>query len=277
MSALTLTLKTQPKFTLDMSLITPDKLQDLTLEKIKKLKLGYGKETVKVDSLFTVTGNDKSTIIINKSHKQLICIGKEMSMGSITVKGDVGDFLGQSMKKGGEITVNGNAGSWTGNGMSGGRINVNGNVLDYTGAGLPGDAFGMTNGLINITGNAGDRVGDRMRRGIIIIQGKSGNYCGSRIHAGTIIALDKVGKHPGDGMRRGTVILAKKPTHISSTFKSCGNLKMQFLRLLFTQLSKIGDEFLFFSKYGPVAHRFAGDIARNGKGEILILQTMTKR
>jgi formylmethanofuran dehydrogenase subunit C len=276
MSALTFTLKSKPKFTLDMSPLTPDNLQNLTLEKIKKLKLIYGKETVKVDLLFTVKGNDKNNIVINKSCDQLICVGKKMSAGTITVKGDVGDFLGQSMKEG-TITVNGNAGSWTGNGMAGGRINVNGNVHDYTGAGLPGDAFGMTNGLINITGNAGDRVGDRMRRGIIIIQGKSGNYCGSRIHAGTIIALDKVGTHPGEGMRRGTVILAKKPTHISSTFKSCGNLKMQFLRLLFTQLSKIDDEFLFFKKYGPIAHRFSGDLARNGKGEILILQTMTKR
>ncbi|MBL1140755.1 MAG: formylmethanofuran dehydrogenase subunit C [Proteobacteria bacterium] len=276
MSALTFTLKSKPKFNLDMSPITSDKLQNLTLDKIKKLKLAYGKEKVSVDSLFTVNGSDKNTIIINKSCEQLICIGKDMSMGNITVKGNVGDFLGQLMKDG-NITVNGNAGSWTGNGMSGGRINVKGNVLDYTGAGLPGDAFGMTNGLINITGDAGDRVGDRMRRGIIVIQGKSGDYCGSRIHAGTIIVLDKVGQRPGESMRRGTIILAKKPAHISSTFKSCGNLKMQFLRLLFTQLSKIDDDFLFFSKYGPVAHRFSGDLARNGKGEILILKTMNKR
>lgn len=260
-----------------MSPITPDNLEGLTLEKIKKLKLRYGKETVKLESLFTVKGSDKNNIVINKSHGQLICVGKEMSIGTITVNGDVGDFLGQSMKKNGEITVHGNAGSWVGNGMSGGRINVSGNVLDYTGGGLPGDTFGMTNGLINITGDAGDRVGDRMRRGIIIIQGKSGDFCGSRIHAGTIIALDRVGKNPGEGMRRGTVILAKKPVHISSTFKSCGNLKMHFLRLLFTQLSKIDDCFQLFNKYGPEAHRFAGDIARNGKGEILILQTMSRR
>ncbi len=276
MSALTFTLKSQPKFTLDMSPLTPDQLQDLTLEKIKKIKLVYGKETVKVEALFTVIGNDKNNVVINKSCNQLICVGKKMTMGNITVKGNVGEFLGQSMKNG-AITIHGNAGSWTGSGMSGGRINVNGNVDDYTGAGLPGDAFGMRNGLINITGDAGDRVGDRMRRGIIIIQGNSGNYCGSRIHAGTIIALNKVGTHPGEGMRRGTVILAKKPAHISATFKSCGNLKMQFLRLLFTQLSNIGDEFMFFSKYGPEAHRFSGDLARNGKGEILILQTMAKR
>lgn len=276
MSALTLTLKSRPKFTLDMSPLIPDLIQDLTLEKIKKIKLVYGKETVKVEELFTVSGKDKANIVIHKSCDQLICVGKKMTMGTLSVKGNVGDFLGQSMKNG-TITVKGNAGSWTGNRMSGGRIDVIGNVNDYTGAGLPGDSFGMTNGMINISGNAGDRVGDRMRRGMIIIQGKSGDFCGSRIHAGTVIVLDKVGKHPGEGMRRGTVILAKKPAHISSTFKSCGNLKMQFLRLLFTQLSNIGDEFSFFNKYGPEVHRFAGDLARNGKGEILILKTMYKR
>ena len=275
MNALTFTLKFRPKFTLDMSPLTPDNLTGLTLAKIRKIKLVYGKEIVKVEELFEVKGSDQNQIIIEKSCEQLICVGKGLTNGSILIKGDVGEFLGQSMKNG-TITVNGNVGSWAGNGMSGGRININGNAADYVGAGLPGDAFGMRNGLINITGNAGDRIGDRMR-GIIIIQGNSGNFCGSRIHAGTIIALDKVGKHPGEGMRRGTIILAKRPAHISSTFKSCGNLKMQFLRLLFTQLSSMDKDFVFFRKYGPIAHRFAGDLARNGKGEILILQTIYKR
>jgi formylmethanofuran dehydrogenase subunit C len=276
MTALTFTLKIQPKFTLDVSPLVPDFLEGKTLTKIKNLKLIYGKETVKVNELFTIKGNDSNQIRIEKSCDKLIYVGQGMSKGSIDVKGNVGDFLGQGMKNG-TVSVNGDAGSWAGNSMSGGRINIRGNVADYAGAGLPGDAFGMTNGLINIEGDAGDRVGDRMRRGIIIIQGKSGNFCGSRIHAGTIIALDKVGKHPGEGMRRGTIILVKKPAKISATFKSCGNLKMQFLRLLFTQLANIDSEFDFFKKYGPIAHRFSGDLARNGKGEILILQTILKR
>ena len=274
MTALTFTLISQPKFTLDVSPLTPDKLEGKTLAKIKKIPLVYGKETVKVEELFTVKGNDSEQILIEKSCDQLICVGQGMTKGSINVKGNVGDFLGQDLKAG-VISVNGNCGSWTGNKMSGGRINIKGNVADYVGAGLPGDSFGMRNGLINIEGNAGDRVGDRMRRGIIIIQGKSGDFCGSRLHAGTIIALDKVGKHPGEGMRRGTIVLAKRPVHISATFKSCGNLKMQFLRLLFTQLSGIDKEFTFFKKYGPFAHRFSGDLARKGKGEILILQLLT--
>ncbi len=271
MSALIFTLKNQPKFTLDAAPLTPENLEGKTLTQIKNLKIIYGNKTSKLDTLFTVEGTDSSQIIIENSTDKLINAGQAMTKGSLTINGDAGDFLGQGMKNG-TLTVIGNTGSWTGNAMSGGRININGNAGDYVGAGLPGDAFGMSNGLINIKGNAGDRVGDRMRRGIIIIQGKSGNYCGSRIHAGTIIVLDKVGKLPGEGMRRGTIILAKKPTHLSATFKSCGNLKMQFLRLLFTQLASIDDELSLFNKYGPEAHRFSGDLARNGKGELLILQ-----
>lgn len=271
MSALTFTLKNRPEFTLNVASLIPENLAGKTLAKIKSLAVIYGNETVKLGTLFTVKGTDPSQIFIEKSTQKLINIGQGMTEGSITIKGDAGDYLGQGMK-GGTLTVSGNVGCWAGNAMSGGRINIIGNAGDYVGAGLPGDSFGMTNGLINIKGNAGDRVGDRMRRGIIIIQGKAGNYCGSRLHAGTIIVLDKVGKLPGEGMRRGSIILAKKPELLSATFKSCGNLKMQFLRLLFTQLASIDKELALFSKYGPEAHRFSGDLARNGKGEILILQ-----
>ena len=276
MSALTFSLKSKPAFTLDMSPLHPDSLDGMTLAEIKKLKLIYGSKTVPVDSLFTVWGRDATDIIIEDSYKKLVCIGKNMTTGTITVNGDCGDLAGQSMR-GGKIQINGNSGSWIGNNMNGGHINVTGNAGDYIGAGLPGDAFGMNKGLICIHGNAGDRVGDRMRRGIIIIIGAAGDYCGSRMHAGTIVVCNKTGKYPGSGMRRGTIILDRKPAHVSATFKSCGILKMQFLRLLFTQLAAIDPEFTMFRKLDPTAHRYSGDRARNGKGELLILKSKTQR
>ncbi len=271
MSALTFTLKSTPLFTLDATPLTPENLAGKTLADIKKIKIVYGREAVRLDALFTVKGTNTNDIRIEESTNKLINVGYGMGAGSIMVKGNVGDFLGQGMKNG-CLTVHGNVGSWAGNAMSGGRINIKGNAQDYVGGGLPGDTFGMTNGLIYIKGNAGDRVGDRMRRGTILIQGKSKDYCGSRLHAGTIVVLDKVGKLPGAGMRRGSLVLAKKPLHLSATFKSCGNLKMAFLRLLFTQLARIEPEWALLAKYAPEAHRFSGDLARNGKGEILILQ-----
>jgi len=47
MSALTFTLKAQPKFTLDVSPLIPDNLEGNSLTKIKNLKLVYGKESRK--------------------------------------------------------------------------------------------------------------------------------------------------------------------------------------------------------------------------------------
>ena len=273
MTALTFKLKTTLEFTLNVSPVTPDNLLNKTITQIKKIKLSYGKQTLTINDFFNVTGNDANNIHINGSSEKLTFIGNEMSFGAITVSGNVGDFVGQYMR-GGKIRIKGNAGAWLGNSMTNGQIEIDGNVGDYVGAGLPGAPYGMSDGLILVSGNAGDRVGDRLRRGYIIICGKAGDYCGSRMVAGTIIVLDKAGKYPGFGMKRGTIIMAKKPRHIAATFKSCGNLKVQFLRLLFKQLSQLGQQFSFFDKYGPEAHRFAGDLASNGKGEILILQTI---
>ena len=276
MSVLTLSLKSKPIFTLDMSPLIPELLSGLSQTKIKKIKLVYGKETITVESLFQISGKAGDHLVIKKSCDKLICIGKDMSNGEITVNGDTGDLLGQSMSNG-LINVKGHAGSWVGTAMTGGRINISGDAGNFVGAGLPGDTFGMNRGLIHIKGNVGDRLGDQMRRGMIFVHGQAGEYCGSRMHAGTIVVLDKIGKYPGVAMRRGTILLAKKPKHIAASFKSCGNLKMQFLRLFFTQLSQMDADFSVFKKYGPLAHRFSGDLSRNGKGELLILQAMERR
>ncbi len=130
MSALVFTLKKQPEFTLEVTPLTPDNLEGKTLTNIKNLKLIYGNKAVKLDTLFSVKGSDSSQVIIEKSSDKLINAGHGMTKGSITIKGDVGDFLGQGMKNG-ILTVIGNAGSWAGNAMSGGRININGNALDF--------------------------------------------------------------------------------------------------------------------------------------------------
>ncbi len=273
MSALTLEFKSAPEFILDVSPLVPQKIESLNLQDIRALKLDYGKQRVPASDLFRISGNDKSHIKYLNSTTRVISIGKNMADGTIEVSGDAGKFVGQGLK-GGRITINGNAGDWTGNRMTGGRIDIYGDAGDYVGASLPGDTFGMNNGIINITGNAGDRVGDKMRRGMIIIQGQAGDFCASRMYAGTIIVLKKAGRNAGTGMRRGSLILARKPAHISTTFRSCGNLKMQFLRLLFTQLADMGDEFSLFRNFGAEVHRFSGDRARNGKGEILLLQTI---
>jgi formylmethanofuran dehydrogenase subunit C len=270
MSPLTFTLEKRPALPVDLSPLIPERLHGKKIAEIKAIPLASGNQTREVGELFKITGRDPSHIVIHRSSAKLYRVGAEMTTGLIEIHGTVGDLLGQDMG-GGSITVRGNTGQWMGSGMKGGVIQISGNTGDFLGAARPGDAEGMSNGTIIVTGQAGDRVGDGMRRGTIAIKGDAGHYCGSRMLAGTILVLGGVGTSPGLGMRRGTLVLASRPSHIAATFNSCGILKVEFLRLLFKQLSSMHNRLKFLKDFGPEAERFVGDMALGGKGELLVL------
>ncbi len=271
MNPVTFTMKRQPRVPVDLSPLIPEKLEGMPLSRIRRIELPAGNGTVRVDELFEVTGRDKNTVRIRRCKGSVRRIGAGMQHGIIEVRGQAGDYLGQGMK-GGKITLTGNAGNWVASGMYAGRIDISGDVGDYLGAAGPEEQYGMHDGLVTVWGSAGDRIGDRMRRGQILIHDDAGDFTGSRMVAGTILVLGRVGRHTGYRMRRGTIILRASQPYISSGFRSCGLLKMEFLRLLFKQIAKMGRRFAFFKEFGPEVHRYAGDLSCEGKGEIFILQ-----
>ena len=271
MSSLTFTLKERPEFELNVSALIPDKLIGKTSKQICATKLSYGNQKVTVSRLFSVSGNDAESIRIQRSCTRLTHIGQNMSKGQIQVRGDTGDNLGKGMR-GGLIKVSGDAGSWTAAGMVGGKIEISGDCGDFLAASNVGEPHGMSDGTIIVHGSAGSRVGERMRRGMIVIFGHAGEYCANQMLAGTIIILGKTGAYLGFGMKRGTIVLAKKPRQLLATFRHCGLLKIEFLRLLFKQLALSCKPLEFFRGFGPEAIRYAGDTSCGGMGEILILR-----
>lgn len=273
MTSLSLTLTSRPAQNVDLSPLTPDRLQGKTAKTIKAMELVSGNRKLRVADLFTVSGNDADQISIHRSCDKLCGIGAQMATGHLEVHGTAGDYLGQDMQ-GGLIKAHGAVGAWAAAGMKGGLIEVFGNAGDFIGAARPGAPHGMSEGTVIITGNAGDRIGDRMRGGMLIIRGNAGEYCGSRMLAGTILVLGHTGDSAGLGMKRGTIVLANRPQHIASTFNSCGRLKVEFLRLLWQQLGKTHRLLSPLKGSRPDAERFAGDLAWGGKGEILVLQPM---
>lgn len=145
--------------------------------------------------------------------------------------------------------------------MSHGNITIEGDCGDFLGANMHG-------GNIVCHGSAGDRVGDQMRRGLILIDGSAGDYCGSRMIAGTIGVIEKVGKYAGFGMKRGTILLAQNPT-LHATIQDCGTHDLPFLALLLNAFKP------FLTKFNAIktkrVQRYAGDLACNGNGEILVM------
>ena len=65
MNALTFTLITQPKFTLDVSPLIPDNLEGKNITHIKNIKLRYGKEIVKLEKLFLIKGKNFNHVCID--------------------------------------------------------------------------------------------------------------------------------------------------------------------------------------------------------------------
>ncbi|MDZ4098595.1 MAG: formylmethanofuran dehydrogenase subunit C [Methylophilaceae bacterium] len=272
MSALNFTLKIVPSQRIDMSMLTPDALEGKSTAEIAAIQLPYGKRQLRVGEAFDISGNNSNNIVITNSHAKLDYIGSKMKTGHITVKGNAGSYLGFQMR-GGQLSVKGNVDAYAASGMSGGLIQIHGNAGDFLAAAIVGDRKGMKGGIVIVTGNAGERVGDQMRRGILLIEGNVGSYCASRMLAGTIGVLGNVGEYVGYGMRRGTLLLTNVP-NVHATIQDCGTHTLPFLSLMFKSFASLPSKFAKISTNR--VQRYAGDIANDGKGEILVLKLALK-
>jgi formylmethanofuran dehydrogenase subunit C len=266
MSALTFTLKTQPAQRIDMSPLTPDNLAGKTSSDIAAIELQCGNRKLRTDALFDISGENASDIVINNGCGKLDYIGSGMKSGRITIHGGAGSWLGLQMKNG-EIVLNGDADAYAAGELAGGIIRINGNVGDFLASALPGNRKGMKGGMVIVTGNAGDRAGDQMRRGTVFIEGNAGAYCASRMLAGTIGVMGSVGNYVGFGMRRGTLLLFSPPK-LHSTLQDCGTHTLPFLNLMCKSFEGLPTRFALMK--GNRVRRFAGDLANDGKGEILV-------
>lgn len=152
---------------------------------------------------------------------------------------------------------------YIGHKMSHGKITAEDDAGDFLGA-------QMQNGIILCKKNVGDRTGDNMRRGLILIDGNAGNYCGSRMIAGTIGVFGSVGNYVGFSMKRGTILLKNTPA-LHATIQNCGTHTLPFLALLFRSFKSFPTAFNQIQTNR--VQRFAGDLACNGNGEILVISS----
>lgn len=115
-------------------------------------------------------------------------LGAEMRGGDVVVHGSAGDWAGAEMK-GGRIHIHGNTGNCAGavyrggrRGMTGGEIFVDGDA---------GSELGhiLRRGLIAVRGNAGDGMGFNMLAGSILVFGSTGIRPGAGMRRGTICLL----------------------------------------------------------------------------------------
>jgi formylmethanofuran dehydrogenase subunit C len=288
MSTTTLRVKAPPGFPVDGSKLLPALVAEMPLAALERLTLRAGDETFAVGDLFDVSRTDASAaatttdangtgapaqaphLVIEGDARWLERLGAGMDAGTLTVRGAAGDYAGAQMR-GGLLAVEGDAGDFAGCEMRGGRLTVAGNCGDFAAGARAGEMEGMTGGTLVIGGHAGARLADRMRRGLVLVCGDCGDFAASRLVAGTICIAGRLGAHYGYGMRRGTLVLATPPARLPATFVDGGRGFDVFWALLVRRLAA---EAAPFSRLAAnrLPKRYAGDLAVDGRGEILIAQ-----
>jgi formylmethanofuran dehydrogenase subunit C len=88
--------------------------------------------------------------------------------------------------------------------------------------------------------------------------------------AGTIGVWGRVGHSTGLAMRRGTVLLQQAPPALLPTFNDCGTFPFSFLTLLARAWKGLPGAFGTLPDSGLRVRRIMGDLANDGRGEILI-------
>ena len=288
----TLRVKAAPGFRVDASALLPASVAALSVAQVARIVLPGGNDSCAVGEVFDVSrsgdaaASDKAAstdvatqevsqdgaeaaLVIEDDVPWLDRIGARMTQGHLIVRGSVGDQSGLQMA-GGVLRIDGDAGHFTACEMRGGRLTVAGDCGDFAAGALAGDVEGMTGGTVTIHGNAGARLADRMRRGLVLVGGNAGDFAASRLVAGTIGIAGRLGAHYAYGMRRGTLLLAQRPTNLPPTFTDGGRGFDVFWSLLVRSLA---GEIAPFSQWraASLPRRYAGDVAVDGRGEILVV------
>ena len=271
MNALRLRLRQTPGgIRVDLGRATPAALCALDQRAVAAFEVTRGNRRITIGELFDVAVERREvavpTLVLEGDLRSVDRIGWRMAEGVLSVQGDVGDLAGCGMT-GGDLSISGSAGDFAAAEMAGGCLRIGADCGDFAAASLAGSMDGMRGGLFVVRGNAGERIGDRMRRGTVLVFGNVGDFAASRMVAGTLAIAGACGEHLAYGMRRGTVLLAGERARASSTFAATGHDIRVYWSLLRRHLADGGGIFARLPVAPPL--RFVGDLAADGKGELL--------
>jgi formylmethanofuran dehydrogenase subunit C len=188
---------------------------------------------------------------------------------SIRFVGDLehADRLAAGLRDG-QVVVEGNVGREVGLAMAGGSLDISGDAGPRAGAAQLSFKRGMTGGELIVRGSAGPETGAGMRRGLLVIVKSAGERTGLGMIAGSVVVFGAAGAETGLWSKRGSVIALGQITPPATYAYAC-TYQPVHLRLMFTRLQIKYDLSIHRRHLTGLYHRYSGDLAELGKGEIL--------
>ena len=268
--ALRLTYKAPSSVPTEVEGITPDVVENRTLDEIRQLPVFRGNRELELAALFDVNGDPSDACMDWEGDLSGVhWIGAKMNAGRIRIHGNAGRHVGSELE-GGVIDVAGDAGDWVGGEMHGGLIHVRGRAGHLIGAAYRGSARGMTGGTLLIDGSAGNEIGHTMRRGLIAVGGDVGDLVGFNMLAGSIFVFGNGGIRHGAGMRRGTIgFFGPESPEQLPTFRHACRYRPSVLRLIAQFLQQ--HDFPFDThRLTSDVDLYNGDLIEGGRGEMMV-------
>lgn len=234
--------------TLEADCIAADRFAGAGAKDIAGLPVWYGGQPAALGDFFTVRGERSARVRIEGPLDRVEGLGSGMAGGELVIEGDAGRDVGVR--------------------MTGGTIEIRGNAGDNAGGAPPGASRGMTGGEIIIRGSAGRDAGASMRRGLIVIGGDAGEGAGRGMIAGSVVVFGAAARGAGRWTKRGTIV-ALGPIELPATFRYACTYRPPHLRLTFCYLRARYALLIADRHVTGRYHRYSGDLAELGKGEIL--------
>jgi formylmethanofuran dehydrogenase subunit C len=239
--SVTLSLRMPLESVLEVDGVTADRFAVLSEREIATLPARAGERAAALGDFFTVRGERSARVRVEGPLARVSGIGAGMA--------------------GGELTIDGSAGSRVCAGMTGGTAEVRGDVLDDAG-------LAMTGGEIIVRGSAGSNTAARSRRGLVVVGGDTGEFAARAMVAGTLVVLGRTGRDPGLGSRLGTIIAVGALTAPVAYWLAC-TFEPPHVRLMMTYLRRRYGLPIDDAVVGGAYRRFCGDAGDQGRGEIL--------
>jgi formylmethanofuran dehydrogenase subunit C len=243
-----LTLRAALEHPLEAACIAPNRLAALSEREISALPVRHDGRAGVLGDFFTVRGERAVRVRV---------------VGSL----DAADGIGTGMS-GGELVIEGNVGRDLGLGMSGGTVGVHGNAGVNAGGARPGAARGITGGELIIRGSVEGGVAAGMRRGLIVVTGDAGPGAGRGVIAGTVVVFGKVAAGAGRFLKRGSIVGFREMER-PATFRYACTYRPPYVQVLFHYLRRYRGLPVADAHVTGRYHRYSGDLAELGRGEIL--------
>lgn len=249
--------------------VVPNRLANLTWSQIQQLPIESDELTRPLREWFEVIEGDRTSIRFVGDFSNCDHLGGGLENGTVQVDGDAGDFVADRMT-GGKLTVSGSVGRYACSRLRGGIVSV-GDCGNYAASANPGAALGMNGGILVVRGNCGPWLATRMRRGTVIVHGDVAAGCASRMIAGTLILCGLVAEPLAANMNRGTILLLGPTADCSAPagFTDPEHSELSYLQLLMNAAAPFLPSQNLSEGFPRTVWRSMGDRVNGGLGEII--------